>query len=275
MDDDLISVVIPYYNNLPTLKLCLQGFYCQQSRFELHLVNDGGRNDQKDLDDLVKLVSGMPYCVKTQFHYLTPESPKFRAGAARNLGIKHASGSRVLCIDSDCIPGPNILTGHLAYGAGKIAILGCRRHISEEKQKELKPEHISNLEPFVTGRDFRYRIAASDYRDSFNNLRMGMTAFVVNPCFCWSCHMSFPTAEVKSIGGFWEDLDGYGGEDQELGQRLAAMECALLARFDLSVYHLDHPKRHASDGLNATNHRKKIMAESAAMTTLLRNGKPL
>lgn len=272
MDNDLLSVVIPYYNNLPTLSMCLEGFGCQQTPFELHLVNDGG---DPNLGDIPSIIARLPYCVEAKFHYLNPPSDKFRAGAARNLGIKHAKGSRVLCIDSDCIPGVNILSGHLQYGAGKIVILGCRRHISEEKQKELTPANVKNLEPFVTGRDFRYRIAASDYRDSFNNLRMGMTAFVVNPCFCWSCHMSFPTAEAKAIGGFWEDLDGYGGEDQEFGQRLAKLECALLARFDLAVYHLDHPKRHASDGLNATNHRKKIMAESAAMTTLLRNGKPL
>ncbi|MFP4082057.1 MAG: glycosyltransferase family 2 protein [Candidatus Aminicenantes bacterium] len=96
-DKPQFSVVIPTYNNWASLMECLRALGSQsagRTSFEIILVNDGGKDDVPENLDLLGHQLSIKYL--SQNH----RGP----AAARNLGIKRATGSIVLLLDDDSLP---------------------------------------------------------------------------------------------------------------------------------------------------------------------------
>ena len=96
-----VSVIVPVYNVSEYLGQCLDSILLQTLQdIEVICVNDGSTDDSLDIlqgyamfDERLKIIS----------------QENAGAGAARNNGIKHATGEYIICLDSDDFFEPDML----------------------------------------------------------------------------------------------------------------------------------------------------------------------
>ncbi|MEZ4593164.1 MAG: glycosyltransferase family 2 protein [Chloroflexota bacterium] len=123
-----ISLVIPTYNRLDSLKRVLSGLENQidvsLSDFEVIVISDGATDDTNEyLTTLVTPLNLVPILQKNG-----------GAAAARNSGIKAASGELILFLDDDVFPTPRLIAEHLDVQgkyAENVAVLGPMRTPSD------------------------------------------------------------------------------------------------------------------------------------------------
>jgi glycosyltransferase involved in cell wall biosynthesis/GT2 family glycosyltransferase len=105
-----ISVVVPTYNRLDRLRRTLEGLAVQTGLAappEVVVVSDGSTDgtDEYLASDAVPL----PVVAISQ--------PNAGPAAARNHGVRRASGQFVLFVDDDAIPAPDLVAAHLRHHA--------------------------------------------------------------------------------------------------------------------------------------------------------------
>jgi glycosyltransferase involved in cell wall biosynthesis len=102
-----LSVVIPTYNRLPILQKCLQALENQDLRaepivdYEVIVVDDGSTDQTVAWLQQAKL----PHVRWFEQHHQGP-------AAARNLGVKQATGDTIIFIDSDLVVTERFLQSH-------------------------------------------------------------------------------------------------------------------------------------------------------------------
>lgn len=188
-----ISVVIPTYNRLDTLKHVLPTLLAQDlphERFEL-LVCDSRSSD--GTAEYLAVVSGEHPNVRH-----LPGDYSGRA-AARNAGIRAARGEIVLFNDSDILASPDLLRVHLERHreCREIAVVGWEvqvKDLEDYARKRDRPDERGHLHP------------ASRKRLSWLYFLTG--------------NASVRRSDLLAAGCFDEDFTGYGHEDLELGYRL-------------------------------------------------------
>ena len=127
-----ITVVIPVYNRstaLGELLGALGGQTYPRDRFEVLVVDDGST------EDLRPEVEQAAHALGWSAVYL--RQPNAGPGAARNLGLAHATGEVVVFTDSDCLPSPcwleafaRALTDPAVNLAGGFVDFRTARHLS-------------------------------------------------------------------------------------------------------------------------------------------------
>lgn len=236
------SVIIPTYNDDLRLAWVLAGLAQQTvNDFEAIVVNDGG-------DDSTARLCAEFATMSVQYLAL-PQSDDFRAGVARNEGVRHSTGDLLIFLDCDAVPAPNLVEVHLANVNGNQ--FGCGRSV------ELAADLVKPLETF----DFEalQASAAPDTLDPRAN-------------FFVSRHCSVPAALFCEIGGFDETIEGYGWEDGDLLNRMA---CGMAAQpVNLCgltvVVHLGHEPRGLGQGRRTADDVPQLRGSNP-----FRNGGPL
>ncbi len=106
------SVVIPTYNRLPILEKCLRALEAQRipreaniTGYEVVVVDDGSTDGT--LDWLAARAAEFP-------HVRTYEQAHQGPAAARNLGVRVATGETIIFIDSDLVVTADFLAAHAA-----------------------------------------------------------------------------------------------------------------------------------------------------------------
>ena len=121
----LISVVIPIYNVSPYLRLCLESIKNQTyPHFEVLLVNDGSRDDSKDICQ--------EFIHKDErFRYFEQEN--LGISAARNTGILNSNGEFITFIEGDDFVDPNYLEElyHTALKNDSEIVIGSYKEFNE------------------------------------------------------------------------------------------------------------------------------------------------
>lgn len=165
-------------------------------------------------------------------HLLVQDDLGFRAGAARNLGARAATGDVLCFLDADTSPEPEYVTRMAALPSllPEAVVAGHRKHsdftgVDATAAVEVAgPEHELEEPAWL----------ADAYRDSRNLLDADDRSyrFVIGAVF--SCTRWF----FDQTGGFDEDFLGYGGEDWDWAHRtwlagaLLAYEPAAVAWHD-------------------------------------------
>jgi len=262
----MLSVVITTYTNHAALARVLEGFRRQTCKdFELFVVNDGGPEVDKALFE-----GDMP----VTYLYLGPETTDFRLAATRNLGLKHSTGERVMFVDEDCVPAYNLVAEHSLYGSRDVIVCSNRHAVHDWEWPRITDHsaisrvgHSPRCKCYVDGHHDNYEIVFRDrYNPTINRIHYAFED-------AWSACTSYPSKMIKSIGGFWEEFVGWGGEDGELAMRCTALNCTILLRPDLCYYHLNHPTRESKPGWE--DRCTALFEKSKAMPDLIRNGGPL
>lgn len=121
----LISVVIPIYNVSPYLRLCLESIENQTyPHFEVLLVNDGSRDDSKDICQ--------EFIHKDEcFRYFEQEN--LGISVARNTGILNSNGEFITFIEGDDFVDPNYLEElyHTALKNDSEIVIGSYKEFNE------------------------------------------------------------------------------------------------------------------------------------------------
>lgn len=128
--------------------------------------------------------------------------------ALRNLALAQAQASRVLFLDSDCLPDPDVVETHARYADKAMLLFGYRRIYPVEKM-------------------FSYRDAVDYGGIAQNSVPERRNLYVVPSGESWkdvaSCCFSVPVAFAVTQGGFDEHLSE--GEARALAEKLAAHNC--------------------------------------------------
>lgn len=205
-----VSVVIPTYNRSSILARTLESLATQtpdSPRFDVHVADDGS---EEDIRSVVEAAIGV------DAHYHRRERDRFGAGQARNLAAAAAKGDVVVFLDSDCMVGPDFITGHAAWHAagGKTVLIGGRSRAVMGSSDDLA--------------DYRKRL-----RRRTAGLQHGTEIF---RSFV-TANVSLPLDLFYEAGGFDERFHRWGGEDIELGWRLWQAGAVFLDDESVSVRH--------------------------------------
>lgn len=197
------SIIIPTYNRAPVLQKVLEALTRQTRGLidQIYVCDDGSH------DDTAELVAG--YRDKLPLSYLFQHDLGFRAGAARNMGIRRAATDILIFIDDDCVPLPGWLEQHLAFHAETPRAVGLGRisRIPLDKQvpSDASPDALPSPETLP-----------DDER-----LDLNIDGAAEHPApwlLLWSCHFSVNRAELQFQ--FDEQFQGWGLEDNDLGLQL-------------------------------------------------------
>lgn len=233
----LISVVIPSFNSGPLLKNTIRHLLAQdlpRSLYEIIVVDDGSTdNNQETIRNFLA-----PEAEHLNFKYLYFPRVKprkqgdgnFRAGIARNLGVKHASGELLSFLDADIIVPPNYLNNLIELHKNFDVIQSVRLHLKNKKRNELA--EYSKIDPVK-----QTYVLEKKYWGTFFNLKDWSSVPMFWKYTC-TYALSLKTRHFKNAGWFRRTFVYYGFEDTDLGYRLAKM--GLKFHLDSTItYHLD------------------------------------
>lgn len=236
-----ISVIIPTYNRSKNLEYTINSLLNQtvdRSDFEIVVADDGSSDDTFQLFKKFSEVANI--------RYVYQEDKGYRPASVRNLGIKVASGTYCLFIDSGIIVKSDCLRVHIDLHerqADEVAVIGYTYGYTQHGETE--EELLSLVDPFdadgsITrlvekGRflDIRERIYRK-YNDNLAGLNATWSLF-------WGGHLSVKRSTLLEIGLFDENYDGnWGCEDNDLGYRLLLANRSLYFCREAAVLHLPH-----------------------------------
>jgi glycosyltransferase involved in cell wall biosynthesis len=192
MTEPLISVVVPTYNRLDTLRYVIPSLLAQETlagEYEIVVA------DSNSTDGTREYLAGV-----AQEHPFLRHLPGPYTGraSARNAGIVASRAPIVLFTDADIIAAPDLLQHHLAHHyAGKRAVVGME-------------VQVGSYEDYVAKRDDPAQ------RAPLHGVRPKRLSWL----YFLTGNASVPRAELDRVGRFDEDFTGYGHEDLELGYRL-------------------------------------------------------
>lgn len=255
-----ITVILPSYNNGALLKNALRHLLAQnlpRERFEIVVVDDGSSDDTvESIRKFMAPESGRCNFRHIKFGRARPRLPgvaDFRAGIARNLGVKQARGHFVSFLDSDIIVPGNYL----------------ERILEELKTCDVLQTIRYHLKPYIES-------AYIDYQE----IRPGKDTFVLEDEY-WGAFFKVPdwqslpmhwkytctySLSLKRelfcrVGWIRRTFVFYGFEDTDLGYRLARAG----ARFRLGnivTYHLSSEKERRR-GFDSPFVRHRLLARTA------------
>jgi glycosyltransferase involved in cell wall biosynthesis len=210
LDAPELSVVIPTYNRLDTLREVLPTLLAQDlapSQYEL-LVCDSNSTDAT-AQYLAQLRTKHP----SVRHLPAPYSGR---AAARNAGIAAARGELIVFNDADILASPNLLSTHARRHRQRsaIAVVGLEVQVSNLADYAFKRDHPET----------RGRLHPPSRR------KLSWLYFLTG-------NASARRADLLRAGGFDESFTGYGHEDLELGYRLARMGIEILYEPQAVSYH--------------------------------------
>ncbi|KUL41523.1 hypothetical protein ADL15_04555 [Actinoplanes awajinensis subsp. mycoplanecinus] len=213
-----ISVVVPTYNRSELLARTLRQLTRQtlpRDAFEVIVADDGSSDDTRQVVD--------SFADRLRIAYHFQDDLGFRAGTARNAGARLASAPLLCFLDTGAIPGDDFLRRHLAEheeAARPTIVVGYAYGYDPEhpvhaldRMSRMSPEEIVD----ELGDDPGFRDIRHPHFDACG-FDLHRRSLPWNLLFTINCSMA--AADFHAVGGFNEDLTGWGGEDLELGYLL-------------------------------------------------------
>lgn len=130
MSSPAISVIIPTYNRAACLPRALRSLQQQTEQdFEVWIIDDGSEDSTSDVVVTLELPE--------KYHYI--HRPHAGRSAARNVGLRHASGERIAFLDSDDAYLPNTLARQRAVldSAPKTVLVAGAAYYMDEQGRRL------------------------------------------------------------------------------------------------------------------------------------------
>lgn len=241
MSKPAISVIIPTYNRLGGLKVTLDSLVEQRldkNSYEVLVCDDGSSEDTyslvKQYEDRLRII------------YQFQEDQGFRAAAARNMGIREASGDVCLFIDNGIILHKDALHEHIRIHGEHdqpCAVVGYVYgfDVFESNQEEIihivEENSIDDAIQLLSQKgilDVREKFY-KEFSDDIDKLPAPFVLF-------WTCHVSMSRKALIDVGMFDENFTTWGGEDSDIGLAMQKYGAKfILARSAMSI-HFPHKK---------------------------------
>lgn len=181
-----------------------------------------------DIDEVASAEADLP----TDVVHLGP-SEKLPLARARNIGVARAAelgADAVALLDVDCLPEASLVADHRRLLAaipatGPSVISGRVRYLPEGMaEHDYAPGRLEEL-----ARDHPARVLPTEPLAE-GDVRM-----------LWSLNLGMRVRDWDAVGGFDEEYSGYGGEDTDFGQRVAAAGGRMWWTAAAGVFHQWHP----------------------------------
>ncbi|WP_052713059.1 glycosyltransferase [Pseudoalteromonas rubra] len=258
-----ISVVIPTYNCWPLLEQTLQSLTQQSLEkydFEVIVVDDGSK------DSTEQCISS--FSERLNLSYFYQDDLGYRVAKARNMGITHATGSVVLCLDAGMWAHDDLLKQHIELhkgGGDELVVLGLSYGVNEfcDANFALLQQVFDTHKDTTSLFDALFHIKALyDCRYTVVSEFTESGVDIVDPwVLCWSGHISCKKTRLQKINGFDPWFNSWGGEDVELGIRLAKAGCKFHYLTKQLAIHLPHPKEPAQKRATAIKNIEYICSK--------------
>jgi GT2 family glycosyltransferase/peptidoglycan/xylan/chitin deacetylase (PgdA/CDA1 family) len=190
------SVVIPSFNRSNAVTRLVKELAAQHAddlELEIIAVLDGSTDDSAARLSTLQIPDGVELRVIDQ--------PNRGRAAARNAGIRAATGAAVIFLDDDVLPGPDLVRHHLRALDAADLVLG-------------RIEHGESLQEVPAFREQ----SITFYRQRHDRLTAPEARIL--PTDVFAGNLSVRSKMLDGIGGFDESFSGYGCEDWDLGKRL-------------------------------------------------------
>ena len=212
-----LSVIIPTHNRADTLKICLERLMAQEGAdFEVIVVDDGSKDNTAEI--VKSFVRSPAFHPNVVLKYLKQPNPLGRA-AARNNGVKNATGDIIIFIGDDIFVEPGWLKEHADF------------HLSHPQKEVMAVGHMT-WAPEEKGDRFMKWLEDTGLMPNFKGLRNGQK----------TDYWHFYTGNV-SLKKFWfgthhfdEHFKAYGWEDTKFGYEL--MKACPPGRAGAQLYYL-------------------------------------
>jgi len=209
------TVVVPTYNRAQQLARVLESLVRQRDApsFEVIVCDDGSTDDTASV--------AAAFGRRLELRYCFQEDAGFRAGKARNNGIRRARGDVVIFVDDDCLCPSAFVSAHVrAHAAGAAVALGCRARAEDAEAAEV---------------DAALAAAEADEREAI--FAEGLGAYDAPWMLVYSCNLSVRRSHPDAY--FDERFTGWGMEDTDLGYRLWRSEATFSVVREATVLHLE------------------------------------
>lgn len=229
------SVVVPTHDRPETLRMVLEALGRQESPpdYEVVVVDDGSGPPTR------RLIQEWRPAYRFRFFSQANAGP----AAARNRGVREASGRWILFLGDDTVPEPPLLSVHARAQeeatAGPIAVLG---YTTWPRERRVSPflHHINEY-----GLQFGYRLIEDRESVPFN--------------FFYTSNISIPRALLMEANLFDTSFPGAAWEDIEMAYRLTRQGLRI-------VYRPEAVARHHHDiSFESFRNRQRRSGESAAV----------
>jgi glycosyltransferase involved in cell wall biosynthesis len=205
-----ISIIIPTYNGRDKIGRLIKALQCQTYLdFEVIVVIDGS------LDNTRQVIES----ITTPFKKVIVEKENGGRAAARNSGVKHATGDLLVFYDDDMEPYENSVADHIKFHRRYEGIVtGNQRDLSSKERTDIQKYRASVSQSWTSG-----------YKDDLNRL-------TYSNLFFSTANSSFKKSDIQKLKGFDESLTD--AEDYEIAWR--ALKAGINVYFDksnLSIHH--------------------------------------
>ncbi|NUT51349.1 MAG: glycosyltransferase [Saccharothrix sp.] len=214
------TVIVPTYNRKRLLEMTLDTLVKQdlpRDRFEVLVVDDGSS------DGTEAMVRGFEDRLDLRYFYQPDEG--YRVSAARNVGIRNATGEICVFVDSGVLLHSASLSAHMAAheaADGPLALNGyvyCFNNTNEDAELIRKSVDVDDVDGTIASMALTQ--AWPDLREPFYAKHSDDFDHVPAPWLMyWTCHASARTEQVRAVGLYDEELRQWGGEDIDLAYRL-------------------------------------------------------
>ena len=261
MENLKISVIISVYNKLEQLKNILLALNNQiELPFEVVIADDGSSEILEE--KIGDIISKLKYTLK----HVYQEDKGFRLASSRNNGLNFSSGDYILFIDQDILFDEYFLKD-IKENIKKDEVLKINAlFLDEERTKKINDKIIKNdnfdykyVESELKKEDYKY-IEELNKKDKRRN-------------FWYNLHLKKRGAKIVGLGigcfkedilkinGFDERYEGWGCEDDDLGNRFYALGLKVgVFNFNNLIVHMWHKSssnKSGNDGYYRA--RKKVI----------------
>ncbi|MDX1349895.1 MAG: glycosyltransferase [Putridiphycobacter sp.] len=259
------SLIISYYQNIPNLRLILEGLNRQSnSNFEVIIAEDDA--NEETISFVQEMRSVYPFVIK---HVFQSEDDGFRKNKMLNKAILVANHELILFIDGDCIPHKHFIKNYLKANANNAILSGRRVMLGEDISSKMRLSGtlenlnfssllFSNTEKIKEGIYFPW------FKLSFK--KRGLLG----------CNWGVLKSNLLMVNGFDEDYTSPGvGEDVDIEWRLKAWGLKTISMKNKAiVYHLYHKRSYTEDKV-AENYAKLAQKQNADQIVCLNGLKKL
>lgn len=237
-----VSIIIPVYNRSIEVDFVLAGLVHQtypRELMEIVITDDGS---QEDISAVFSKYSSH-FTIK----YCRQEDCGYRLSAARNLGVKTASHDSIIILDSDAIPNAELVEKYMKFFhvTRQSAMFGLRHYVSVSDLRVrdyiADPELIHKAPKIKSENNIATKSSAEgfsiDWREALIKSSNLLKDEALPYRFMVGANCAFSREIFNRAGGYSEDFNAWGFEDQEFGYRLLREGAYFIPVKDNYVYH--------------------------------------
>lgn len=236
-----VAVVLSTYNRPRALSLVLRGLASQTEQpSEIIIADDGSTADTRIL---IESFRGNLPCIK---HLWQPDKG-FRKTRILNQAICASESDLLIFLDGDCIPMSDFVSSHRIFYEPEVVCAGQRVLLSAGYTGCLESSGNYSRQPSRSSLIWAYRYLRGDINR--------ISPFISLPDWGWrlrkpkdyalvrGCNFSVSRRDAIRVGGFEEQIEGWGFEDSEFAIRLINSGLRVKSlRYSSPVLHLWHPE---------------------------------